>query len=242
MVPVDTVYQRVLALANKEQRGYITPQEFNLFANQVQMSIFESYFFEKTSDLTESFARGNKTASDPVYMLKEKLKYFYEDSATAGSGTGLAADVYRLESVFAEVSNGGIQECQEVTLSELRLMLNTGSDLTPNLLQPFVDRPVYLRIDDNTINVHTTRSETALSSGVTYSYYTLPTQVVWGYVIVDSNALYDASTSTNFQIHPSEETNLVIRILELAGITLNKPGLVQVANQEEAQTLQMKNS
>ena len=41
---VDTVYQRVLALANKEQRGYITPQEFNLFANHAQMDIFEQYF------------------------------------------------------------------------------------------------------------------------------------------------------------------------------------------------------
>ena len=38
-VSIDTVYQRVLALANKEQRGYITPQEFNLFANQVQIKI-----------------------------------------------------------------------------------------------------------------------------------------------------------------------------------------------------------
>ena len=38
-VSIDTVYQTVLALANKEQRGYITPQEFNLFANQVQLEI-----------------------------------------------------------------------------------------------------------------------------------------------------------------------------------------------------------
>ena len=45
-VSVDTVYQRVLALANKEQRGYITPQEFNLFANQAQMDIFEQYFYD----------------------------------------------------------------------------------------------------------------------------------------------------------------------------------------------------
>ena len=28
MISIDTVYQRVLAIANKEQRGYITPQEF----------------------------------------------------------------------------------------------------------------------------------------------------------------------------------------------------------------------
>ena len=46
-VSVDTVYQRVLALANKEQRGYITPQEYNLLANQAQMDIFESYFYSK---------------------------------------------------------------------------------------------------------------------------------------------------------------------------------------------------
>ena len=44
MVNIDTVYQRVLAIANKEQRGYITPQEFNLYANQAQMDIFEQYF------------------------------------------------------------------------------------------------------------------------------------------------------------------------------------------------------
>ena len=46
MVNIDTVYQRVLALANKEQRGYITPQEFNLFANQAQYEIFEQYFYD----------------------------------------------------------------------------------------------------------------------------------------------------------------------------------------------------
>ena len=46
MILIDTVYQRVLALANKEQRGYITPQEFNLFANQAQMEIFEQYFYD----------------------------------------------------------------------------------------------------------------------------------------------------------------------------------------------------
>ena len=46
MVNIDDVYQRVLALANKEQRGYITTQEFNLLANQAQMEIFEQYFYD----------------------------------------------------------------------------------------------------------------------------------------------------------------------------------------------------
>ena len=47
MVRIDDVYQKVLAIANKEQRGYITPQEVNLFADHAQMSIFEQYFYDK---------------------------------------------------------------------------------------------------------------------------------------------------------------------------------------------------
>ena len=50
MVNIDTVYQKVLAICNKEQRGYITPQEFNLMANKAQLDIYETYFHKmKTS-------------------------------------------------------------------------------------------------------------------------------------------------------------------------------------------------
>ena len=38
-ISINTVYQRVLAILNKEQRGYLTPVEFNLFANQAQLDI-----------------------------------------------------------------------------------------------------------------------------------------------------------------------------------------------------------
>ena len=47
-VNVDTVYQTVLAIANKEQRGYLTPEEFNSLAEQVQLEIFEKYFEDLT--------------------------------------------------------------------------------------------------------------------------------------------------------------------------------------------------
>ena len=43
-VNVDTVYQTVQALANKEQRGYLTPNEFNKLATQVQLDILDTYF------------------------------------------------------------------------------------------------------------------------------------------------------------------------------------------------------
>jgi hypothetical protein len=43
-VNVNTVYRTVLYILNKEQRGYVTPTEFNSVATQVQLEIFNSYF------------------------------------------------------------------------------------------------------------------------------------------------------------------------------------------------------
>ena len=45
-IEINRVYQKVLAIASKEQRGYITPQEFNLFADKAQMEIFGLYFHQ----------------------------------------------------------------------------------------------------------------------------------------------------------------------------------------------------
>ena len=71
MVNIDTVYQRVLALANKEQRGYITPQEFNLYANQAQQEIFEQYFYDLNQ---QARIPGNEYVyADVDDMLEEKL-------------------------------------------------------------------------------------------------------------------------------------------------------------------------
>lgn len=82
-VNINTVYQTVLAIANKEQRGYITPQEFNLFANQAQMETFEQYFYD-----INQFGRlhGNDTEySDMLNVINEKISIFQENQKTSVS-------------------------------------------------------------------------------------------------------------------------------------------------------------
>ena len=54
MILIDTVYQKVLTFANKEQRGYMTPQEFNNIGNQVQLEIFEKYFLPSINNQTNN--------------------------------------------------------------------------------------------------------------------------------------------------------------------------------------------
>ena len=70
-INVNTIYQRVLAIANKEQRGYVTPQEYNVFANAAQADIFEQYFY----DLNQFMRRpGNDTRfADSIDNIEEKI-------------------------------------------------------------------------------------------------------------------------------------------------------------------------
>ena len=50
--------------------------------------------------------------------------------------------------------------------------------------------------------------------------------------------LYDSTNSVNFELHPSEETKLVIKILGLAGITLKDSELYQIAGAEDNKNIQ----
>jgi hypothetical protein len=80
-VSIDTVYQRVLTLANKEQRGYITPQEFNLLANQAQMEIFEQYFADLY--LINGKPGNTQEFADPISVVYEKIGEFDVDQNNA---------------------------------------------------------------------------------------------------------------------------------------------------------------
>ena len=196
-VNVNNVYQKVLALANKEQRGYITPQEFNYFADQAQLGIFENYFY----DATTAQLRVSKSSDyvDESDILKEKLD-IHQISSTALTHVSsnkftLPSDVYVLN--FLTTSTGKI--ANEVTAA-------SGSAI------PLA------------------------------SYYKKPTAPDWGYVVINGKALYNSATSTNFDLHESEENNLVMRILELSGITLKDQALTETALRDQAKTKAEKNN
>ena len=69
-VSVDTVYKTVLYILNKEQRGYITPDEFNNLATQVQLEIFESYF----ESLNQQLRVGNNSSEYADRVKKTRRK------------------------------------------------------------------------------------------------------------------------------------------------------------------------
>ena len=56
-INVDQVYKTVLLIINKEQRGYLTPNEFNKLATQVQLDVLDNYFETLNTKLDSKISR-----------------------------------------------------------------------------------------------------------------------------------------------------------------------------------------
>ena len=209
MVSIDTVYQKVLTFANKEQRGYITPQQFNLFADQAQKEIFEQYFYDLNQYMR---APGNSEEySDIIHNINEKIVIF-EGEAGISSGSIQADDIYRLGTIIAN-GNTIVEEVQQDDILEMM-----GTPLT----EPTPSRPVYVRTGMNSAKFYPSFSFTG-----TCTYIKKPSKPSWGYVVVNERAMYDSSNKVDFELHPAEENELVYKILKFAGLSMKRDDLAK---------------
>lgn len=214
-INVNTVYKTVLLVLNKEQRGYMTPEEFNKIGAQVQLEIFEKYF-EDLNQLTRS-PQTDTDYADRIAYLEEKLSPLTRYEAGISSQEGvLTNQVHRLNTV---VYND--LELQRVSRGEY-----TNINKSP-LTKPSLTQPVFIQ-ENNLIYTY----PTSVSSNVFLSYIKKPNDPVWSFTSGNTLGVYvyDSNTSTNFELHSSEQTELILRILAYAGIVLNNPQIVQAAS------------
>ena len=220
-INVNTVYKTVLLILNQQQRGYMTPDEFNKIGTQVQLNIFEKY----EDDLNQMYriAQNDTEYADRVKNIEENLQFFQRTGATTYVGphfTLTPTDIYRLGTVFYN-STALTQYAQRNEVTQLLL-----SPLT----QPTNDFPIYL-YENNLLYVY----PTTIQTGITISYLKTPADVVWGYGIGTLGQFeYNAGTSTDFELNVSEQTNVITRVLAYAGVIINDPTIIQVASQEIA--------
>jgi hypothetical protein len=229
-VNVNTVYSRVLAISNKEQRGYITPQEFNIFANQAQMDIFEQYFYDLNQFLR---LPGNSTGhADMVDILNEKIGIFTKTDALSYGVTAFnkPSDLYRLTAI----------EYNGITADRLTRKEFLQINKSP-LTKPSDAFPVYTELA-NGYDVQGSDefdgSDQSTAPKVNIEYIKIPTTVSWAGTLTNGVSLYNATNSIDFELHNSEETELVIKILELAGVSTKQIDIAQYAAQKDVQGIQ----
>lgn len=97
---INSVRNTVLSILNKNNYGYISPSDFNLYAKQAQMEIFEGYFSDYNSSVTKQNLRreasgyaDNKAKNEAIidtFLVTNPLKnvsynqYYLPSLATTG--------------------------------------------------------------------------------------------------------------------------------------------------------------
>ena len=231
-VNVDIVYKTVLSILNKEQRGYITPSEFNKVATQVQLEIFNEYFNELSQQLR--IPDNDSEYADHEKEIQEKISVFERDATcTYNSGgkyftlTTTPSIVYRLGTV---IYNNEI-EVQQVQSNEL-LKINLSK-----LTKPTTEFPIF-EYKDYKLHVY----PKTITSLITATYLKKPSDPIWGFTVgTRGQYIYDPTTysvgppatgSVNFELHETEQTNIILRILMYSGVIIQNPQIVQMAAQQ----------
>jgi hypothetical protein len=243
-INVDTVYKTVLLILNKEQRGYITPDEFNKIATQVQLDIFEQYFDDLNQQLR--VPQADYDYSDRQMSIDEKISPFKTEGICIYSAGKFNLPVLDIDGNTVLYGGAEPSSSTEVAFYKLGTVVYSKAGTFPVRLQrlqkseffeinksdltaPGENFPVYL-YENNKLTI----SPSNIVSEVSASFLRKPKNIKWSYIPGSlGQYIYDNSpNSQNFELNPSEQTEVITRVLLYSGVIIRDPQIVQIAASE----------
>lgn len=232
---IDSVRQTVQAIANKNNRGYITPSDFNLYAKLAQLDIFEDYFSDINSFVNMKNARlftvgqnrgMNSGFADLQRDYEEVIDTFSVIATLSGALNEyeFPADAYRIMSIMAD----GV-ELEKVTYQKyVRL---AGSNLSvPNALFP-----VYYSNENSAVISYNPTT-------VTSNYIRKPFTPNWTYVEVSPGGepIFNPSSVDyqDFELPEADENLIVAKICQYVGISIRESDVYQFGQATEIEEKQ----
>lgn len=213
---INSVRNTVLAIANKENYGYIPPSDFNLYAKQAQLDIFEDYFYRYNQWIVRQNVRQSGSEyADIVKNLEEAIDIFSVIGSLTGTDNNfILPDDYYLLSVVRYAN----REIDKVSNAKI-LNLNASNLTAPSLLNP-----AYV-LNGKTITVY----PSTIVSGVSLQYIRKPLDPKWTYVTVSGSPLFNqtAVDYQDFELPATDEPSLVAKILQYAGISIREADVYQ---------------
>ena len=231
-INVNTVYQTVLYILNKEQRGYIPPAEFNSLGTQVQLEIFEKYFEDLNQQLR--VPQTDDTYASRVENIDEKISIFktfgnavYDNTSTPGQQyfTLPTTDIYGTIVSFYRLGEVIYKDITEVQ----RLQRNDFYNIQKSkLTKATEDFPVYL-YENNKLFIQ----PATITSNIVVDYVRKPADINWAFTVGTlGQYINNEQASVNFELHESEQTEVILKILQYSGIIIRDPQIVQAAGQQ----------
>lgn len=227
---INHVRNTVLSILNKENRGYITPEQFNSYAAHAQQSIFNLYFSEYARMVTLKNARRLATDyGDRVRELQSSIDTFTTVATLSKSG-GVFPKPSNMFKPLSLRYNGN--EVSQVPIHKESFY--DKSSLTPAT----INYPVY--VDKN--NGFDVKPST-ITTGVELVYVRNPIAPKWTYSIILDEPVFNPSASDykDFELGDEDMVNLVIEICKLAGVSIRDTDVVNFGISSDATDSQKQN-
>lgn len=240
---IDDVRNAVLAIANKNNYGYITPSDFNLYAQQAQLEIFEGYFQLYNDQVRKENARASGTGyADMKQITEEVIDTFYTSQTLTYSAPNFSipSDCYLMINVLY-----GTKVADKVSLNKINQLLAS------NLTAPSVTYPAYvvnggLQGSPLSLVQRITMYPTSITSGVSLQYIRYPRVPKWTWVSFSTSGdpiFYPtAADYVDFELPQSDMPMLIAKILQYAGISIREGDVYQFGQATDTETQQKERS
>ena len=243
---INSVRNTVLAYINKDNRGYVTPEQFNLFAKQAQMDIFEQYFYNYNNTLVKQNARQSGSGLADLAKRQSEVIDTFSTLAILTPSTSLnyyypgqnplnpnESDYYLIDRITYDTRI----EVERVSHNKILNLLNS------NITAPSLSYPVYTMSDDG-IQVYPLSIPSAVPlAALEIQYIRYPRDPKWTWdILANGEPLFNqgATDYQDFELPLSDEPMLVNKILQYAGISIREGEVIQTAKADEIQDKQEK--
>jgi|TARA_R100000482_G_scaffold50866_2_gene18095 hypothetical protein len=221
---INSVRNTVLAVCNKNNYGYISPSDFNLFAKQAQLDMFEDYFYQYNYQINKVNAHSTGSSyADIAENLLEVIDSFSKFELLVNA----AANQYTLPADFYYINRllyNSTLDVEKVSESKLHNLLNS------LLTAPTTEYPAYV-VRGNTAFLFPV---TITGGVISCQYIRYPLDPKWGYVTLQNGEpMFNAGTSIDFELPLSDEPMLVNKILQYAGLSIREAAVYQTMSQAE---------
>ena len=239
---IDEIYRLVQTFANKEQRGFITPKDFNLLAKQAQLELYNkrlSIVMEKSQPKKSAGFYAESLTPDLAeqdisrFLTEEKFNAFDATNSWEGSSFGIDCD-YILSIFIMPSEELGITTNIPVDIVSPK---DVNQILRSSLVKPSLEYPIALLAQSGTSSrVHLFPESISQSNvNVVVWFYDCNDNdaPLWDYVTIAGKPVYNSATSRQPAISKRVHGELVVKILEYLGVTIREADLVQYAQANE---------
>lgn len=213
---INSVRNTVLSVLNKNNYGYISPNDFNLFAKQAQLDIFENYFYRYNYQILKENARESGIGYADIKKQYEEVIDSFSKSVTLTKTSGtfaLPTDYYTVVRIIYTNPAGKMVEIEKVPIARAQQLLMS------NLTQPIELFPAYVQSEDK-LTVY----PDTINTGVSCYYVRYPKDPKWTYTLVNGEPLFNqgAIDYQDFELPLTDEPTLVARFYSFLECQLEK--------------------